>query len=50
LRFDRSNIHGWGLFTAEHIAADEMVVEYVGECVRQVSLGFFHGFFPRDFF
>lgn len=37
LVFGRSGIHGWGLFTMEPIARDEMVIEYVGEVVRQVS-------------
>lgn len=32
----RSPIHGWGLFAMENIAADEMVIEYVGEIVRRV--------------
>ena len=34
LRFGRSNIHDWGLFAMEHIPADTMVIEYVGEFVR----------------
>ena len=34
LKFARSGIHGWGLYALEHIAADEMVIEYVGEVVR----------------
>ncbi|NXF90982.1 SET1A methyltransferase, partial [Eubucco bourcierii] len=36
LRFGRSRIHEWGLFAMEPIAADEMVIEYVGQSVRQV--------------
>ncbi|XP_062854258.1 histone-lysine N-methyltransferase SETD1B-A [Trichomycterus rosablanca] len=36
LRFSRSRIHEWGLFAEEPIAADEMVIEYVGESIRQV--------------
>ncbi|TSO88076.1 Histone-lysine N-methyltransferase SETD1B-A [Bagarius yarrelli] len=36
LRFSRSRIHDWGLFAEEPIAADEMVIEYVGQSVRQV--------------
>ncbi len=36
LRFEPSQIHGWGLFTLEDIPAGEMVVEYVGELVRPV--------------
>ena len=28
-------IHDWGLFALEPIAADEMVIEYVGDVVRQ---------------
>ncbi|RVE68468.1 hypothetical protein OJAV_G00092130 [Oryzias javanicus] len=34
--FGRSHIHEWGLFAMEPIAADEMVIEYVGETIRQV--------------
>lgn len=34
LRFRRSTIHDWGLFAAEPIAADEMVIEYVGQTIR----------------
>nr|XP_046160250.1 histone-lysine N-methyltransferase SETD1A-like [Oncorhynchus gorbuscha] len=36
LRFGRSRIHEWGLFTMEPIAADEMVIEYVGQNIRQM--------------
>ncbi|XP_068594585.1 histone-lysine N-methyltransferase SETD1B-A-like [Brachionichthys hirsutus] len=36
IRFSRSLIHEWGLFAMEPIAADEMVIEYVGQTVRQV--------------
>ncbi|CAI8015285.1 Histone-lysine N-methyltransferase SETD1B-A, partial [Geodia barretti] len=35
LKFSKSTIHNWGLFAIEAIAADEMVIEYVGEVVRQ---------------
>ncbi|XP_067683254.1 histone-lysine N-methyltransferase SETD1B-A-like [Haliotis asinina] len=35
LRFAKSSIHDWGLFALEPIAADEMVIEYVGQVVRQ---------------
>jgi histone-lysine N-methyltransferase SETD1 len=35
LRFAKSGIHDWGLFALEPIAADEMVIEYVGAVVRQ---------------
>ncbi|KAF7199884.1 histone-lysine N-methyltransferase SETD1B-A-like [Nothobranchius furzeri] len=38
IRFSRSLIHEWGLFAMEPIAADEMVIEYVGQSVRQVTL------------
>lgn len=34
--FRRSDIHDWGLFALEPIAADEMVIEYVGEVVREI--------------
>lgn len=36
LRFSRSHIHDWGLFAEEPIASDEMVIEYVGQSIRQV--------------
>ena len=32
--FERSRIHGWGLFALEPIAAHDFIVEYVGELVR----------------
>ncbi|GFO09816.1 histone-lysine N-methyltransferase setd1b-like [Plakobranchus ocellatus] len=35
LRFAKSGIHDWGLFAMEPIAADEMVIEYVGQKIRQ---------------
>uniref|UniRef100_H0XRP1 [histone H3]-lysine(4) N-methyltransferase n=1 Tax=Otolemur garnettii TaxID=30611 RepID=H0XRP1_OTOGA len=35
LRFGRSQIHEWGLFAMEPIAAEEMVIEYMGETIRQ---------------
>ncbi len=31
MKFCRSSIHDWGLFALEPIAAEEMVIEYVGE-------------------
>lgn len=34
LKFGKSEIHDWGLFAMEPIAADEMVIEYVGQKVR----------------
>ncbi|OEJ88633.1 Histone-lysine N-methyltransferase, H3 lysine-4 specific [Hanseniaspora osmophila] len=33
--FARSSIHNWGLYALEPIAAREMVIEYVGEIIRQ---------------
>lgn len=36
LKFARSKIHDWGLFALEPIAADEMVIEYVGQMIRPV--------------
>lgn len=36
LIFSKSRIHDWGLFSQEPIAADEMVIEYVGQQVRAV--------------
>ncbi|RWS29179.1 histone-lysine N-methyltransferase SETD1-like protein [Leptotrombidium deliense] len=36
LKFARSTIHDWGLFALEPIAADEMVIEYVGQMIRPV--------------
>ncbi|KAJ2904832.1 SET domain-containing protein [Zalerion maritima] len=35
VKFDRSAIHNWGLFTLENIPKDDMIIEYVGEKVRQ---------------
>merc|ERR1719370_2066957 len=34
MKFGKSAIHDWGLFAMEHIGADEMVIEYVGDVVR----------------
>jgi hypothetical protein len=31
----RSHIHGWGLFTKRDIPKDSMIVEYMGEIIRQ---------------
>ncbi|KAH7957281.1 hypothetical protein HPB52_017043 [Rhipicephalus sanguineus] len=36
LKFAKSRIHDWGLFALEPIAADEMVIEYVGQMVRPI--------------
>lgn len=33
--FARSAIHNWGLYALEPIAAQEMIIEYVGERIRQ---------------
>ncbi|KAK5780956.1 hypothetical protein RI543_001343 [Arxiozyma heterogenica] len=33
--FARSAIHNWGLYVLEPIAANEMIIEYVGERIRQ---------------
>ncbi|CAF0804566.1 unnamed protein product [Rotaria sordida] len=38
LRYAKSNIHSWGLFACEPIAMEDMVIEYVGETIRQ-SIG-----------
>ena len=35
LKFARSRIHNWGLFAMEPIEEREMVIEYIGEVVRQ---------------
>ncbi|KAJ3407664.1 U3 snoRNP protein [Chytriomyces hyalinus] len=35
LRFARSKIHDWGLFALEPIDAGEIVIEYIGEMIRQ---------------
>ncbi|KAF2671271.1 hypothetical protein BT63DRAFT_432328 [Microthyrium microscopicum] len=35
VRFDRSAIHGWGLYCEENIQTNEMIIEYVGEKIRQ---------------
>ena len=34
-KFARSAIHNWGLYSLERIQAGEMIIEYVGEKVRQ---------------
>lgn len=36
LKFAKSGIHDWGLFAMEPIAADEMVIEYVGQMIRPI--------------
>ena len=40
LRIDRSAIHSLGVFTLEQIEKDEMIIEYVGEVIRQVCFYF----------
>lgn len=35
VRFARSAIHGWGLYAMENINQNEMIIEYVGDRVRQ---------------
>lgn len=35
LKFAKSAIHDWGLYAAEMIPAGDMIIEYVGEIVRQ---------------
>ena len=35
VKFDRSAIHGWGLYALENIAVNDLIIEYVGEKVRQ---------------
>lgn len=35
LRFSRSPIHGWGVFTEEKISAKDMIAEYVGEIISK---------------
>ncbi|GAM89196.1 hypothetical protein ANO11243_072330 [Dothideomycetidae sp. 11243] len=35
VKFDRSAIHGWGLYSEENITANDMIIEYVGEKIRQ---------------
>lgn len=35
LKFERSTIHEWGLFALEPIQENDMVIEYVGEIIRQ---------------
>ncbi|KAK9452682.1 histone H3-K4 methyltransferase Set1 [Dipodascopsis uninucleata] len=35
VRFARSAIHNWGLYAMENIAANDMIIEYVGEVIRQ---------------
>lgn len=35
VRFARSAIHNWGLYAEENISANDMIIEYVGEKIRQ---------------
>lgn len=35
VKFARSAIHNWGLYAMENIAENDMIIEYVGEQVRQ---------------
>lgn len=35
VKFARSAIHNWGLYAMENIAINDMIIEYVGEKVRQ---------------
>ncbi|XP_004363308.2 Setd1a protein [Capsaspora owczarzaki ATCC 30864] len=35
LKFQRSGIHAFGLFSQENISANDLVIEYVGEVIRQ---------------
>lgn len=35
LVFQKSEIHDWGLFALEPIQADDLVIEYIGEIIRQ---------------
>ncbi|KAF9962666.1 histone methyltransferase set1 [Mortierella alpina] len=35
LRFAKSPIHDWGLFAMEKVDANDMVIEYIGEVIRQ---------------
>lgn len=35
LRLGRSAIHGWGLFSEAKVAANDMVIEFVGEVISQ---------------
>ncbi|EMC91362.1 hypothetical protein BAUCODRAFT_80239 [Baudoinia panamericana UAMH 10762] len=35
VKFDRSAIHGWGLYAEENITVNDLIIEYVGEKVRQ---------------
>jgi SET domain len=35
LKFAKSTIHDWGLFAMERIEASEIVIEYIGEIIRQ---------------
>ncbi|KAG0263590.1 histone methyltransferase set1 [Mortierella polycephala] len=35
LRFAKSPIHDWGLYAMEKVDANDMVIEYIGEVIRQ---------------
>lgn len=41
IKFARSKIHGWGLYSLENIQPDEMIVEYIGEKIRPTVSGLF---------
>ncbi|XP_057213095.1 histone-lysine N-methyltransferase SETD1B-A [Triplophysa rosa] len=48
LRFGKSRIHDWGLFAEEPIAADEMIIEYVGQSIRQVIADMREGRYEKE--
>ena len=35
IQFGKSSIHSWGVFALEEIPAEEMVVEYIGEYIKE---------------
>lgn len=49
LRFGKSRIHDWGMFAEEPIAADEMIIEYVGQSIRQVRFAVLRQLSPLKF-
>jgi len=40
LKFIKSSIHDWGLFTMEFIASNEIIIEYVGQKIRPIVADF----------
>ena len=48
LKFAKSPIHDWGLYAMETIPAGDMVIEYVGEIVRQQVADYREKFYEKQ--